>query len=235
MSRGVFVTGTDTEIGKTVVARLLVSALVRGGESVAVMKPVSAGCERTVRGFRNADATALMAAANVAADYALVNPYAFPEPVSPHLAAAAAGVDIDLGRIRDCFEALAGRAGRVVVEGVGGWCVPLSRAATVEDLALALGLPVVLVVGMRLGCLSHALLTARAIDESGARLLGWVANCREPDDFDRDRCIDTLRARIEPPLLGVVPKLEGLDGESQDAVRVGDEMAGAVQAVLKSE
>jgi dethiobiotin synthetase len=232
MSRGVFVTGTDTEIGKTVVARLLVESLVRAGESVAVMKPVSAGCEMTEQGLRNADALSLISASNVAADYPLVNPYALAPPVSPHLAAAEAGIEIDLGLIGSCFESLAGQASRVVVEGVGGWCVPLSGRTTVADMVLALDLPVILVVGMRLGCLNHALLTARVIREDGARLAGWVANCPVPDDFGLDACVETLKARIDAPLLGVVPRLDDAEDPSPAAKRVGTELATAVRAVL---
>ncbi len=208
MSRGVFITGTDTEIGKTVVARLLVEGLVRAGETVAVMKPVAAGCEGTAGGLRNDDAQALMAASNVPADYELVNPYALAPPVSPHLAAAEANVEIDIGHIAACCEALGEKASWTVVEGVGGWCVPLSADATVADMALALKLPVILVVGMRLGCLNHALLTSAAIRASGAPLLGWVANCPGPDDFGLDPCIATLEERLGAPLLAVVPKLE---------------------------
>lgn len=230
MTRGVFITGTDTEIGKTVAARLLVEALVRGGESVAVMKPVAAGCETTPDGLRNDDALALMAASNVAADYDLVNPYALAPPVSPHLAAAEAGVEIDLDRIGDCYRSLAATASRVVVEGVGGWCVPLSADATVADLARTLDLPVIMVVGMRLGCLNHALLTARAIRHDGAHLLGWVANCMADDDFGLDGCIETLKARIDAPLLAVVPRLGGEgDATEQEA---GDRMAAAVRRLV---
>jgi len=224
MSRGVFVTGTDTEIGKTVVARLLTAGLVRAGERVAVMKPVSAGCEATTEGLRNDDALALMAAANVAADYGLVNPYALAPPMSPHLAAAEVGVDIEIGHIESCYAALAARASRVVVEGVGGWCAPLSAEATVADMALGLGLPVVMVVGMRLGCLNHALLTEQAMRASGARLAGWVANCMEPDDFGLDQCIETLERRIEAPLLCVVPRLDDVNAERE----VGNRMAAAL-------
>lgn len=225
MSRGVFITGTDTEIGKTVVARMLAAALVASGEAVAVMKPVAAGCGRTAAGLRNADAESLMAVSNVDADYGLVNPYPLEPPVSPHLAALEAGVAIDLGRIREAYEALAGRASRVVVEGVGGWCVPLAADAAVEDMALALDLPVVLVVGMRLGCLNHALLTARSIRASGARLCGWVANCPAPDDFGLEACIKTLEKRIEAPLLGVVPRLDDPDSAVES---VGRDLARAV-------
>lgn len=208
MTRGVFITGTDTEIGKTVVARLLVTALVQRGETVAVMKPVAAGSERTAEGWRNDDALALMAAANVEAPYELVNPYALARPVSPHLAAAEAGVDIELDRVVACYQALAARASWVVVEGVGGWHVPLSEDETVADMAGALDLPVILVVGMRLGCLNHALLTDQAIRASRARTLGWVANCLASDGFGLEACIDTLCRRLTVPLLGRVPRLE---------------------------
>lgn len=228
MSAGVFLTGTDTGIGKTVAARLLTAALVLAGERVAVMKPVAAGCEATPRGLRNDDALALMAASNVAAGYELVNPYALAPPVSPHLAAAEAGIDIELDRIRSCYEALAAQSSRVVVEGVGGWRVPLSPDTDVADMALALDLPVVMVVGMRLGCLNHALLTERAIEASGARLLGWVANCFEPDDFGLAQCIATLEARIGAPRLAVLPRLDGADDDR--AVKAGDELAAALRA-----
>lgn len=211
MSRGVFVTGTDTGIGKTAASRLLVQGLVGRGESVAVMKPVSSGCERSEQGLRNADALALMSASNVAASYELVNPYAFAPPVSPHLAAADTGIEIRLDRIKTCYDTLAGRAGLVIVEGVGGWQVPLSATTTVADLALALELPVILVVGMRLGCLSHALLTDQAIRSSGARPMGWVANCLEADDFALEGCIETLKTRIGSPLLASIPRIPGFE------------------------
>ncbi|MDZ7842489.1 MAG: dethiobiotin synthase [Gammaproteobacteria bacterium] len=233
MTRGVFITGTDTGIGKTVAARLLVAALARSGESVAVMKPIAAGCETTSEGLRNDDALALMAASNVAADYDLVNPYALAPPVSPHLAAAEAGVGIDLERIGACYRELAATASRVVVEGVGGWCVPLSPDQTVADLAKALDLPVIMVVGMRLGCLNHALLTARAIRADGARLLGWVANCMADDDFGLDGCIETLEARLDAPLLGVVPRLSAAGGEGDPAaLEAADRLAAALRRLV---
>lgn len=234
MSVGLFITGTDTEIGKTVAARLLAASLAARGESVAAMKPVAAGCEHTVAGPRNTDALALMSACNVAADYDLVNPYALVSPISPHLAAAEAGVEIELGRIRDCYRALAAMADWVVVEGVGGWCVPLSAGSTVADMALELDLPVVMVVGMRLGCLNHALLTSQAIRSSGARLLGWVANCSGADDFGLDRCLDTLRERLDVPLLAVVPAIESPEEGPLDATAAaaGEEMLAAIRALV---
>jgi len=234
MTRGVFITGTDTEIGKTVVGRLLVTGLARRGEGVGVMKPVAAGCEATAGGPRNADALALMAASNREAPYSRVNPYALMPPVSPHLAAAEAGVEIDLDHIRRCYDAIAGGCGFVVVEGVGGWLAPLSKRATVADLAGRLALPVVLVVGMRLGCLSHALLTEQAIRAGGARLLGWVANCPVPDDFALQACIDTLRRRLAAPLLAVVPRLAGGGGGPEPASAAADELAAGVLTALST-
>lgn len=229
MSRGVFITGTDTEIGKTVVARLLTAGLAESGAAVAVMKPVAAGCEQTADGPRNTDALELMAVSNVDAGYELVNPYALAPPVSPHLAAAGAGIEIGLGHIRQCYETLAARSDWVVVEGVGGWRVPLSETADVADIARALDLPVIMVAGMRLGCLNHTLLTEDAIRVSGARLLGWVANCREPDDFGLEQCIETLKARMAAPLLGVVPRL---DDPEDGSTRSGAELAAVIQRVL---
>lgn len=234
MTDGVFITGTDTEIGKTVVARLLVAGLVRRGETVGVMKPVAAGCDATPDGPRNADALALMAASSCDAAYEVVNPYALMPPVSPHLAAAEAGVAIDLDYIQSCYQSIAAPSGFTVVEGVGGWLVPLSEQATVADLAGRLDLPVVLVVGMRLGCLSHALLSEHAIRAGGARLLGWVANCQAPDDFALEACIETLTRRIEAPLLGIVPNLHNEAGGAEP-VAEADELAGGVLAALKME
>lgn len=236
MTSGVFITGTDTGIGKTVVAQLLVTAWVYGGETVAAMKPVASGCEYTNGKLRNADAIALMSASNVEADYDLVNPFALEPPLSPHLAAADADVRIDLGRIKSSFVQLVSRASRVVVEGVGGWYVPLSDRATVADMALALELPVVMVVGMKLGCLNHALLTEQAIHAVGARFIGWVANCMEPDEFDLQRCVETLETRVEAPLLGVVPNLDGhtgLSGRGTDALNAGLALAESIQAHME--
>lgn len=234
MSRGVFITGTDTEIGKTVVARLLVTALARGGGSVAVMKPVAAGCERAADGLRNADALALMAASNVDAAYDRVNPYALEPPVSPHLAAARAGLQIDIDHIADCYRSLAAEADWVVVEGVGGWHAPLSDSATVADMARALDLPVVLVVGMRLGCLNHALLTDQAIRADGAYSVGWVANCSEPDVFGLNQCIDFLKKRLSVPLFGIVPRFDVTPTDiwaCSDASEAGMEIAARVSEI----
>lgn len=205
--RGYFITGTDTGVGKTLIACALVRSLVHSGYRVAVMKPVAAGCTRTADGLRNDDALALMAEANVKNPYSTVNPYAFEPPIAPHIAAAEAGIIIDPGRLATGFAGLEHGADQIVVEGAGGWDVPLTDHATLADLAADLGLPVVLVVGLRLGCLNHALLTARAIVERDLRLGGWVANTIDTGFAKRKANIETLERRLDAPLLGVVPAL----------------------------
>lgn len=202
MARGLFVTGTDTGVGKTVVAAALVRGLARTGARVVGMKPVAAGgLLATPDGLVNEDVIALRAAGNVDAPLAAVNPYVFEAPIAPHIGAAWAGVEISLDRIRDAHTALAANADAVVVEGAGGFLVPLSDTETGADLAQALDLPVVLVVGLRLGCLNHALLTQEAIRARGLRLAGWVANHIDPAMLAQDDNIDFLRQRLAAPLL----------------------------------
>lgn len=206
--RGVFVTGTDTEIGKTRISCGLLHGLARTGLRVAGMKPVASGADRTPDGLRNEDALALQRAANVSLPYELVNPYAFEPPIAPHLAAAEANRPIDLPVLLSACNRICRQADVVVVEGVGGWEVPLSPRLALPALARALSLPVIMVVGMRLGCLNHAQLTARAIQADGLTLLGWVANQAQPG-FPRARDnLETLRACLPVPLLGQVPHLE---------------------------
>jgi len=176
MTAGFFVTGTDTGVGKTEIACALASGLAASGLKVAVMKPVAAGAVSTPEGLRNDDALALMACANVAARYETINPFCLAEPVAPHIAAADTGIRIRTADIVGCFDALKRQADCVVVEGAGGWLVPISAQETMADVARALGLPVVLVVGLRLGCLNHALLSAQAVHASGLMLSGWVGN-----------------------------------------------------------
>ena len=202
--RGVFITGTDTDVGKTFVATALVRSLVATGSRVGVMKPVAAGADATPEGPRNADALGLMAAANVPAPYDQVNPYCLDLPASPHIAAAKAGIRIDIAHIVRAFDRLAGGCDLVVAEGAGGWLVPLNDTETVADLAAALDLPVILVVGLRLGCLNHAQLTARAIEARGLRLAGWIGNYLSPRFEHADENIATLQARIAAPLLDIV-------------------------------
>ncbi len=207
MTAGVFVTGTDTGVGKTLVGTALVRRLAGAGRRVAAMKPVASGCERTRAGLRNADALALAAASNLAADYDCINPYAFEPAIAPHLAAREAGVVIDPARILAAFRALSERADAVVVEGVGGWQVPIGDDATMADVARLLDLPVVLVVGIRLGCINHALLTAQAVRAAGLSLAGWVA-CRVDPACERpEENVAAIGERLAAPLLGDIPWL----------------------------
>ena len=208
---GVFVTGTDTGIGKTVVSLGLMQALQDQGLSVAGMKPVASGCEPTAAGLRNDDAVRLQRQSSIALDYDAVNPYALEPAIAPHLAARAAGVSIDIGHIRDIYQLLATQVDCVVVEGVGGWRVPLNDREEVSDLATRLGLDICLVVGMRLGCLNHALLTATAIENSGCTLAGWVANQLPPRMESAQANINTLKDKLSSPLMGVIPTFDGLN------------------------
>ncbi len=209
--RGVFVTGTDTGVGKTWVSRALLKGLNQRGSAVG-MKPVASGCERGPEGLRNEDALGLIAESVPRPDYPLVNPYAFAPPIAPHLAALESGQRIAIEVILERYHALARLADRVVVEGVGGWLVPLQEGGpTVADLAVALGLPVVLVVGLRLGCINHALLTAEAIRGRRLPLVGWVANRIDPAMTRPEANIQTLATHLGAPLLGVVPHLPAWD------------------------
>ncbi|MDD5240361.1 MAG: dethiobiotin synthase [Sulfuricella sp.] len=210
MKKAYFITGTDTHVGKTLVACTLLHAFAGQGKKAVGMKPVAAGCEETSTGLRCDDVARLCAAGNVAAPPQLVNPYALIPPVAPHLAAAQAGVEIRLETIVDAFRQLRDLADVVVVEGVGGFAVPLNDREDTADLAQQLGLPVILVVGLRLGCLNHALLTAEAIRQRGLKLAGWVANQIEPEmPFLRENIV-ALERRLAAPLLGELPCREGL-------------------------
>lgn len=200
--RAWFITGTDTGIGKTYVACALLHALRQQGFSAIGMKPVAAGTEAD---GRNDDVEALLAASSLAAPRALVNPYLFADPVAPHLAAAETGVTMDAATVRAALAELAPQADALVVEGVGGFLVPLGEGFDSADLARALGLPLILVVGMRLGCLNHALLTVEAIRARGLPLAGWIANRIDPAMARFDDNLAALRQRIDAPLLGVIP------------------------------
>lgn len=212
--KGIFVTGTDTGIGKTVVSLGLMQVLQDQGLTVAGMKPVASGCEQTAAGLRNADAILLQQQSSVELDYEAVNPYAFAPAIAPHLAAEAAGVQVDLAVIVAACEALAARVDCVVVEGVGGWQVPLNGREYVSDLAGRLGLDVCLVAGMRLGCINHALLTAGAIEDSGCRLSGWVANQLPPVMDEVDKNVNTLKNKLSFPLIGVVSALDPVSAKA---------------------
>ncbi|HET7370431.1 MAG TPA: dethiobiotin synthase [Gammaproteobacteria bacterium] len=209
--RGYFVTGTDTEIGKTIVSAALIRALNRRGRRTVGMKPVASGCIETADGLRNEDAVALMNAAAADCPYEDVNPYAFVPPIAPHIAADEAGVSIEFGRVQECHERLAAAADCVVVEGVGGWTVPLNADQSVADLAVALDLPVVLVVGMRLGCLNHALLTAESMRRAGVRCAGWVANDLDGAMGRLKENVATLQRMMPFPMIARVPVLRDPD------------------------
>ena len=201
----VFVTGTDTGVGKSLAAATLLEALRARGCRVVGMKPVASGCEESAEGLRNEDAVLLRAHSHGAPDYALVNPYAFAPPIAPHIAAAQTGIRIELGPIERAIAALCTKADCIIVEGVGGWCAPLSPTLMQSDVARALRLPVILVVGLRLGCLNHAILSARAIAADGCSLLGWIGSRIDPDMPYVEENIATLRARLPAPCLGVLP------------------------------
>ena len=206
-----FVTGTDTGVGKTLVSGAMLSLLAASGLRAVGMKPVAAGMERVGGAWRNEDVEQLRAAGNVDAPLPLRCPYLLRAPMSPHLAAREEGVRIELPPLLSAFAALSRRADAVVVEGVGGFCVPFGDDLDSADLAVALDLPVILVVGLRLGCLSHALLTAEAVRARGLVLAGWVASVIEPQMLSPEANLQTLRDRLGAPLLGVVPHLAAPD------------------------
>jgi dethiobiotin synthetase len=200
-----FVAGTDTGIGKTHATCALLHAVRARGFNACGMKPVASGSVETREGLRNDDALALQAASSAPMPYEWINPVALREPLSPHLAAAHEGVEIRLAPLRDAFMRLRDMHDLVMVEGVGGWLVPLSRGLLASDIARQWQLPVILVVGMRLGCLSHALLSARAIATDGCRLVGWIGNRIDPDMVAVDENLATLRQLLPAPCLGVLP------------------------------
>jgi dethiobiotin synthetase len=206
----VFVTGTDTDVGKTWVCAGLMCGLAAAGLRVAGMKPVASGCRRSRSGLRSEDAELLQSLASVPCEYELVNPVPLRDAVAPHIAAARAEVAIDLERIRLAARRLRAQSDALVVEGIGGWRVPLSGRETTADLVRELGLPVVLVVGLRLGCINHALLSAESIVASGAILAGWVANGVVPEYEEGAETVNFLSERIAAPLLGTVPHMRRL-------------------------
>lgn len=214
MIYGFFITGTDTDVGKTWVAAGLLRALRNRGYTTAAMKPVACGSVVTPEGLRNEDALLLVQYASNRFPYEVANPYVYTTPTAPHIAAKIADRRIDIGLIEECFNTLAASVDYVVVEGVGGWQVPLNERETTADLAVALGLPVILVVGLRLGCLNHALLSAESIVRHGLKLAGWVANTVSPDFQYAREYKEALRERIAAPLLGVISYLPEFTVES---------------------
>ena len=194
---GIFITGTDTGIGKTYFTLACIRALQEAGIKVAAMKPVASGADMMNGQLRNEDALQIQQALSNDVEYSLINPYCFSPPVSPHIAAAQAGVKIEPDVIKQQFNQLCSDADYAIVEGVGGWLAPISNESSVADLARSFDLPVVMVVGIRLGCLNHALLTAQAIKSSGLGFAGWVANIVEPGLTALDEQIDYLTRTLE--------------------------------------
>ncbi|MBU1190616.1 MAG: dethiobiotin synthase [Gammaproteobacteria bacterium] len=213
MLKGYFITGTDTGVGKTLVSQILIRRLRQEYANVAGFKPVASGSWMTPTGLRNADALTLQQASSIELPYDTVNPYAFEPAIAPHLAAADTHMTIDLASITERIASI--KADRIVVEGVGGWLVPLNAQESMADLARRLQLPVVLVVGLRLGCLNHALLTAAAIRQCGLPLVGWVANQVDPNFARCEDNIATLNARLGVPLLLSLPWLSQPDAIEQ--------------------
>lgn len=209
-----FVTGTDTEIGKTLVSAALVHLLAQRGLRVAAMKPIAAGATWQDGAWHNDDADMLAASVSVHLPQALTTPYLFQTPAAPHVAAALEKKVIDPAHILQCFAQVREQAEAVVVEGVGGFRVPLTDAFDTADLAQQFALPVVLVVGLRLGCISQALLTLEAIQSRGLSVVGWVANTVDADMGFVTENIDALRARMDAPLLGHIPRLASPSAKS---------------------
>lgn len=206
MTAGYFITGTDTGVGKTLVASALVYKFAQDGFKAVGMKPVAAGCEMIEGKLLSEDVTQLIAASNVSAPLAQINPYAFERPIAPHIAAAQTGMEIKLDVISKAYTALTMQADVVIVEGAGGFYVPLSESLDTAEVAKALDLPVILVVGMRLGCLNHALLTVEVIRMRGLKLAGWVANTIDPEMAMFEENLSSLKQRIRAPCLGVIPR-----------------------------
>lgn len=205
---GFFVTGTDTAVGKTAISLALIEKYKRQNKRVIGFKPVASGAHTTPQGLRNDDACRLQSASNVIVDYHDINPYCFSPAIAPHLAAHAVGEKIELETIVTAYRNLENKADVVIVEGAGGWCVPLNDELDIAMLAQRLALPVVLVVAVRLGCLNHALLTARDITACGVSLAGWIANFVDAADEVALANVDSLKKRIAAPCWGVVPHLD---------------------------
>ena len=208
-----FVTGTDTDVGKTVVAAGLLRAAGRLGMATLAVKPVAAGCEPVDGRLENEDAHILQREASIALDYADLNPVALAPAIAPHIAAAQAGVALSAAAlVAHCRSLFDLGPDWMVVEGAGGWLVPLNRDETLADFCEALEAEVILVVGMRLGCLNHALLTLADVERRGIALAGWVANCIDPGMPEQGANLATLIARIDAPCLGRIPHLAA-DGQ----------------------
>jgi dethiobiotin synthetase len=209
MSQAYFIAGTDTDVGKTTIAAGLLHAARLQGLSTLGAKPVASGCTVTPKGLRNSDAQALIDESSIKLAYEEVNPFAFEPAIAPHVAAREAGIALEVTELTKAMRHVLDKgADFTLVEGAGGWRVPLSDHANLSDLAIALELPVILVVGVRLGCINHALLSAEAIARDGLQLAGWVANIIEPRTSRLEENLASLAERLPAPCLGRVPKLK---------------------------
>ncbi len=214
MAQAFFITGTDTDAGKTSVAAGLLCAAKQQGCSTLAMKPVASGCDMSAEGLRNSDALALIAQSTVQLPYTQINPYAFAPAIAPHIAAQEAGVELSVaGLYRAAQVILQEQADFILIEGAGGWRVPISATEFLSDFAIALQLPVILVVGVKLGCINHALLTAQAIINDGLELAGWVANVVDPSCARLAENLATLQQLMPAPCLAEVPHLTSASAE----------------------
>jgi dethiobiotin synthetase len=211
-----FIAGTDTDVGKTFASCSILSAARAKGYSTAAIKPVAAGVSKCDEGIQNEDVVALSEYCSIALTYEQINPVCFADPIAPHIAAAQSGISLDASSIaKECGEVLSRNADLTLVEGAGGWKVPLSETETMADIARKLDIPVILIVGMRLGCLNHALLSAQSILADGLRLAGWIANQIDADMPVYQENISTLVNMMPAPMLAEIPRIEGKDSVSQ--------------------
>lgn len=203
-----FITGTDTDAGKTTVACALLASARQRGYSTLACKPLASGCDPTPDGLRNADALNLAAQCSIRVPYAQLNPHAFAPAIAPHLAAADAGVQLEVAGLQQQVQSILDhQADLTLIEGAGGWRVPVNASESLADLAISLQLPVILVVGMKLGCINHALLSAEAILRDGLPLAGWIANCSDPDMPRLQDNLESLQARMPAPCLASLPRI----------------------------
>lgn len=208
-----FVTGTDTGVGKTLITAALLHALAKTGLRVTGMKPIAAGAELIDGELWNEDVAMLAAASNTNLPRELTTPYLLREPAAPHIAAQLEHVSLDMQHLLDCYQQIAQQSDCVIVEGVGGFCVPINDDVDTADLAVQLGLDVVMVVGLRLGCINHALLTAEAIKARGLNLVGWVANQIDVNMSHQQANLQALEQRLSAPLIGVVPWMAAVSAQ----------------------
>jgi dethiobiotin synthetase len=201
MKHAYFVTGTDTNVGKTWATLALMSHFKAKNLSVLGMKPVASGCEKIGNEWRNDDALAIQKNGSFDVDYKIINPFSYELPISPHLAGKENPADFDV--IEQNFKTLQNLADVVIVEGAGGWFVPLNENEMIADLAKKLNLPIILVVSIKLGCINHALLTAQAVENSELNLAGWLAVCNDKDFSCVDLTLESVKKRLKAPLLGV--------------------------------